>query len=244
MLVVADDLGSWPQKTDAIIDALERDLVTAAGIMANFEDFERACSLLEAKGLRSRVGAHLVLTDGAPLTEAMRRSRRFCDSDGRFVGEHATWPLLHLDSHERRLVKSELQAQIEAMRRNGLPVAHLDSHEHVHVQPAIARIVIALALELDVPRVRSAPNLRSHPTRRYQLYGRLLNRWISRRGLATTRYVGSVTDYLGLAPERRPSSDLELYLHPILVDGRLEDDDAAGEALEQRLGQIYPAHRG
>ena len=235
--IVADDLGSEPPKTDAILDAIERGLVHAASIMATFGDFERARTLAVERGLQNRVGAHLVLTDGDPLTDAMRRSRLFCDGDGRFVSRSGARPLLRLDRDERRLVAGELRAQFEAMQHSGLPVAHVDSHEHVHVQPAIARIVIALARELRVPRIRAAPNLRPVTTR-YRASAWLLQRSARRSGLETTRHIGSVTHYLALAPERRPTTDLEVYVHPILAGGRLEDDDSPGQSLEERLEPV------
>jgi predicted glycoside hydrolase/deacetylase ChbG (UPF0249 family) len=206
--------------------------------MANFPDFERACSLVEAKGLRSRVGAHLTLTEGAPLTEAMRSSQSFCDSEGNFADRQHAPPIFHLSSHEQRLVATELRAQTHRMRLNGLELGHLDSHQHVHVQPATLGIFIALAHELGVPRLRLAPNLMPATTRRYQAYSWLANRRIRRHGLAGSRYVARLTDYLALPLERRPTERVELYVHPKLVDGRIEDQDTPGASLEATLSPI------
>jgi predicted glycoside hydrolase/deacetylase ChbG (UPF0249 family) len=238
VLVVADDFGSWPEKTDAIVAALESGFVTAASIMPNFPDFERACALAESKGLRDRVGAHLTLTEGTPLTEAMRSSQSFSDSEGNFADRQHAAPIFHLSSHEQRLVAAELRAQTHRMRLNGFELCHLDSHQHVHVQPAMLGIFIALAHELGVPRLRLAPNLMPEQTRRYRAYSWLANRRIRWQGLAGTHFVANLPDYLALPSERRPTERLELYVHPKLVDGRIEDQDIPGAALEPLLSPL------
>jgi len=234
-LIVADDLGSWPRKTDAIVSALESGMITSASIMANFADFERACALVSDKGLENRVGAHLVLTEGVPLTARIRRSSRFCDDDGLFRGDLDTRRVLHLGSRERELVAGELRAQCQKMRDNGLPIAHLDSHHHVHIQPAISTIVSRLALELEVPHVRLAPNVMRRASLRYRVYSSYHNRRLRRHGLAATRYTGSLREVLALAPEDRPTDDFELIVHPILVNGEIEDQAVPGKLLRDLI---------
>ena len=236
-LIVADDLGSWPRKTDAIVAALESELITSASVMANFDDFERACALVSEHDVGNRVGAHLVLTEGVPLTTRMRRSSRFCDGEGRFRGQSALRRLLRLSSDERGLVAGELRAQTDRMRDHGLTIAHLDSHHHVHIQPALSPIVIHLARELAVPRVRLAPNV-GRTSLQYQAYSRLHNVRLRRQGLAATRYAGSLTDFLALAPSKRPLDDYELIVHPVsMVTGEIEDDDVPGELLSELLAR-------
>ena len=236
-LIVADDLGSWPRKTDAIVAALESELITSASLMANFDDFERACALVSERDLGSRVGAHLVLTEGTPLTTAIRRSSRFCDGEGRFRDQSGLRRLLRLSSNERGLVAAEVRAQTNRMRDSGLTIAHLDSHHHVHIQPALSPIVIRLARELGVPRVRLALNV-GGSSLQSRAYSRLHNARLRRHHLAATRYAGGLKDFLALAPSKRPVDDYELIVHPVATaTGQIEDEDVPGKPLDELLAR-------
>jgi len=60
-------------------------------------------------------------------------------------------------------VERELDAQIEKVIRAGISPTHLDGHKHLHVLPGISAIVIRLAQEFGIRKVRcpleDSPNL-------------------------------------------------------------------------------------
>jgi predicted glycoside hydrolase/deacetylase ChbG (UPF0249 family) len=51
-------------------------------------------------------------------------------------------------------VARELAAQVAAARAAGLHVGHLDGHQHLHLLPPVADVVLDLAVRCDVPAVR------------------------------------------------------------------------------------------
>jgi predicted glycoside hydrolase/deacetylase ChbG (UPF0249 family) len=51
-------------------------------------------------------------------------------------------------------VRRELGAQLERIRASGLPVSHVDTHQHTHLWPLVGRVVAELAREADVTWVR------------------------------------------------------------------------------------------
>src|SRR5262249_18513827 len=51
-------------------------------------------------------------------------------------------------------VRTELDAQVRRVLAHGLPVSHLDGHQHVHVLPGIARVVAELARAHGIRTVR------------------------------------------------------------------------------------------
>jgi len=206
--------------------------------------FEEACALAHEKGLLAHVGGHLVLSEGQPLTDRVKRCRRLCDASGSFArtGGRAFW----LTTSERYAVAGELGAQIQRCRSAGLTLTHLDSHHHVHNEPAIGRIVIELACAFKVPYVRLARNCGPgiDPVRR--AYKRHLNRQIVRTGLARTRYFGVAHDYVYM--KRRMASadlaDFEIMTHPVFDErGALVDSlapDGSLRDLVAQLGQTEP----
>jgi predicted glycoside hydrolase/deacetylase ChbG (UPF0249 family) len=219
MIINADDFGYSSAVNQAVLQAFDDGLVSSATIMANMSAFEEACALAHERHLLAHVGAHIVLSEGEPLSERIKRCRRFCDAMGRFSrsGGRALW----LSRVERDAVSAELRAQIERCRREGLPVTHLDSHHHVHNEPAIGAIVTGLARELGVPYVRLARNCGPGMTVPRRLYKRYVNRQVALAGLARTRYFGSVEDYVYVkrhGASRAELDDFEVMTHPIFDD--------------------------
>ena len=102
------------------------------------------------------------------------------------------------------------------MRGAGLAASHLDSHHHVHTEPGIAGVVIALAREQGVQRVRLARNCGTGigPANRAEELAELPLR---RAGLAGTRWFGSLDDYLRLCAAGVDAASFELMTHPVLA---------------------------
>ena len=227
MIVIADDFGLSEEVNAAIVEAFDRGLLTGASIIANMPAFEEACELAAEHGFQDRVGTHLNLTEGTPLTEPIKSYSRFSDGQGRFrYWRHADYAF-RLNRAEWAAVRGELRAQIMRCRENGIPVSHLDSHNHVHNKRAIGRILISLALELEIPRVRLAHNCGSHThlaARAYHTW--FVNRSLRRMGLAGTRWYGGTEDYRHLERSGVPAESLksfELSTHPGFENGVLVD---------------------
>jgi predicted glycoside hydrolase/deacetylase ChbG (UPF0249 family) len=242
LIVVADDFGFSDDVNAAILEAFDRGLITHASIMANGAAFGEACRLFSERGLAGRIGVHLNLTEGDPLTEPIRACSRFCDERGHLRNWRRADRGFHLSRAERRAVAAELREQVLACRRHGIDITHLDSHKHVHNKRAIAQIVVSLARELRVPRVRLAHNCGSHVGLMNRAYKEwLVNRSIRRAGLAGTRWYGSLQDYWELRCAELPRAgddSFELNAHPVFRNGVLVDLEDPERPLETPLTTI------
>ncbi len=153
LIVNADDYGYFGGVSRGIIQAATRGIVTATGVFANAARFDedvaalRGCSALDA-------GVHLNLTDGRPLTADMRD--RLSNWGGRFPGKFAMARAVMLGTVRDRDVEVEWRAQIERCLDAGLTLHFLNSHEHIHMLPALFMRVQALAAEHRIPHVRLA----------------------------------------------------------------------------------------
>lgn len=236
MIVVADDLGSGPGRDDAILELLGG-VVDAASLLVNGPGFEE--SVERSRSLPGQLGVHLCLTEGEPLTEAMRGASRFCGDDGQFKLWRGMERAFHLSSQERRLVAAEFRAQIERVQNAGVRIAHLDSHHHVHTEPAIAPIVIGLASEFGVPRVRLARNCGPGMGPANRAWKTVFNLYLRRRRLAGTRWFGRVEDYQHLISRRGAVESFELMVHPSRSDaGIVEDPDRPAVELAVTLATL------
>ena len=225
-IITADDFGLSDEVTAAILQAFVMGVVTHASIMVNMPAFENACELARERGLLDRIGVHLVLTEGEPLTEPIRFCKRFCDPEGLFRYWRGEDRAFRLASGDREAVQRELRVQIQRCRDHGLPVGHVDSHHHVHNKRAIGNIVLELARELDVPRIRLAHNSGPRIGFVNRAYKARFNARVRRAGLAGTRWYGSVDDYRHMKMSGLSEVSLvsfEVNTHPVFRSGLLVD---------------------
>ena len=72
-IINADDFGASSVVNRAIEDCLRKGLCSHASLMANMPGFEEACELSLRHGWADRIGLHLVLRDGPPLSHKIQR---------------------------------------------------------------------------------------------------------------------------------------------------------------------------
>ena len=80
----ADDFGRDSGRTEAIDICMRQGLLQRASLMVNMECTEEAAALAKSGAYMDRVCFHLNLTDGLPLTNAIR-STAICDSNGKII---------------------------------------------------------------------------------------------------------------------------------------------------------------
>lgn len=226
VVVNADDFGMSPRTNQGIIEAFERGYISSATIMANMPAFRQACELVHRHQLHGKIGLHLNLTEGRPLTKAIAGSPKFCNANG-FLLPHRI--VLRLSSADARLLSDEIAAQHEACLRQGIQPTHWDSHNHLHWQPGIARVVMRMAKHFGVRGVRigrnCGPLLGGKSLIKRVLtpvYRKARNIPLRSKGLARTDYCGSFVDTRDLL--QTTTRSVEVVVHPLVDDkGRLMD---------------------
>ena len=166
-VVVADDYGISIDRSRGIIQSMLLGIVTNTSIMANMDTAGQALDMLRSNGLLGRVGIHLNLTEGRPLSPASEISS-LVDSDHMFLGKGAFHAACLNGEVQIEHVQTEVRAQIQWFIRNvGFPPVHVDSHQHVHVLPPLVGMLAVLLFDMGVTFVRTpAPAV---PNRRQPL---------------------------------------------------------------------------
>src|ERR1700742_389850 len=86
LIINADDFGLSSVVNRAILASMEEGLVTSTSMMANMPGFDHAIGLARVHAkLAGRIGIHLNLTQGRPLSEPILDCPQFCDASGEFV---------------------------------------------------------------------------------------------------------------------------------------------------------------
>jgi hopanoid biosynthesis associated protein HpnK len=234
LIVNADDFGLHPGINAGILKGHRDGIVTSTSLSPNGVAFADAVArALGAPELA--VGVHLTLVGEAPVSEAALLPT--LAPDGRLPKHFTTlFHRLLLRRIREEEIERELDAQVARVVDAGIRVSHLDSHQHVHLHPALLPIVLRVAGRFGVRAVRAASEL--YPLRGLKpallfLFARHGAQRIRGAGLRTAdACVGLVeTGRLAEADLEAlvvglPAGTTELVCHPGL------DDAAIGAAYE------------
>jgi predicted glycoside hydrolase/deacetylase ChbG (UPF0249 family) len=261
LIVNADDYGYFRCVSEGILEVATHGIVKATGVFANAPHFrEHAARLLDCENLD--VGSHLNLTYGSPLTTDLRK--RLSRWSGNFPGKISLSMAVLSGAIRPEHVGAEWRAQIDRCLECGLRVQFLNSHEHVHMLPALFSVAEDLAREYRIRYVRFATSrlVWNSPT---VLFRTAVLKWL---GAAVRRRLPApALSFLGLEasgrldlpylrrviPQLRAGRVYELMCHPGRFDAREVSDprlvhyhDWEGERrtlLDPVVRDIFDRHR-
>jgi len=140
----ADDFGLTDGICRGIIDAVNHGVVgTTSAMVCVSGAAERVGA--HAAELRGRIGVHLQLTGGAPISDP-RDVASLVRDDGRFPRRREG--IGAIDAEE---LLDEWTRQFETLRSWGIEPTHIDTHHHVHTQPQVLPVYRELARRLGLP---------------------------------------------------------------------------------------------
>ena len=155
LIINADDAGVSDIVNEGIIKCYRAGAVTGVSVMACGRRFREAAGMLKDVGA-VEVGAHLTLTGGfMPCAQDRAGIKSVIGGGGAFLRGYKRFAARYFAGRvKKEHVYREFSAQFDAIEREGLKVTHFDSHEHVHMFPAVLDSVITLARERGVRYVR------------------------------------------------------------------------------------------
>lgn len=137
----ADDFNLTPGVNQGIVQCFTQGVVRSTSIMINLPGAEAsAAQIARLPGLD--VGLHVNLTMGRPVLPA-ERVPSLVDESGAFFRK----PSLVTPRMDAAEAAAEIRAQADRAAALGIALSHLDSHHHLHQDPRIVEILIALARE-------------------------------------------------------------------------------------------------
>jgi chitin disaccharide deacetylase len=230
LIVSADDFGLDPAVNAAVEEAHRDGILTSASLMVAAPAAADAVALAHRlRGLR--VGLHLVLVDGRPISPPAA-VRSLVDDSGEFGRNLGRAGLrFFLAPSARRQLAAEIHAQFEAFAATGLTLDHVNAHKHLHLHPTVASLVLRIGREFGMSalRVPSEPAVvlrRAYPGERarrpfYDLWVRHLRRRARRAGIVLNDHVFGLAWSGNMVEERvlrllpcLPDGVSELYFHP------------------------------
>jgi hypothetical protein len=241
LIVNADDFGASRPVNDGILEGLKTGAISSTTLILSKPGFEDALDKISSDPelWKGRIGLHINLTDGRPLTDPIKKCRRFVDPEGCFCYDRRR-PAFFLSAKEKRAIALEVEAQIEACTRHGITPTHIDSHRHVHTEWPIAWIVVAAAKAKGIRRIRISRNIGEGIGLGKRIYKALYNRAVVRgSGMIGSDYFASLEDWVRMTKNGR----LRPGVYEIMVHPSGKNDEVVDEDSQLRIETILPLIR-
>lgn len=239
LIVNADDFGLSPQVNRAIVQAFDEGLIGRTTLMVNMPAAKEAVELARERGFLDKVGLHLNLTSGRPLTDSISKDPVMCSGSGEFTADFARniKTRLYLPKTTQLSVEKEIRAQLDMYRDLGCTLWHIDSHHHVHTDPSVWIILKKVMKDYPVTSVRLGRNMYRGGNPLMHLYKFILNSSVKKYCSTCPDYFGSAVDYEAFFGSKSADSnhyDIEVMVHPVF-DGEGKLCDATGNAMSEMI---------
>jgi chitin disaccharide deacetylase len=255
LIVNADDFGLSSSVNEAVMRAHRDGILTTASLMVNEPGFGEAVKLAkENPGLG--VGLHLTLLAGHS-TLPPEKIPGLVNARGEFSNSPVGGGMGYFFKPGLRgQLRAEIHAQFEKFHATGLPLDHVNGHLHLHLHPAIFKILMEDSEKLRIRHLRLTRDCLSRSRKMsrghwlYRVSHAAIYDWLSRRAREALRRRkikhAQVTfgllqnsrvdeDYiLKLLPEL-PPGDSELYSHPSLDEFKHEFDALVSPRVKEQI---------
>jgi hypothetical protein len=248
LIVNADDFGLSPAVNAGILEAHASGTVTSTSMMvrcAGWEDGVRQARATASLG----VGLHFNLLVGVPLAAVPSLTNR---RTGRYLPLSSLARRALLGALDRAELAAECEAQLAALRAEGLAVTHIDSHLHIHALPSIHAAVARVAARHGLPLRRPVESMRWFPgDLASQVHRGLIawSWWLTSHGAPATRaadhFIGvsmqgseRFAGRLSAVLDVLPSGTSEIMVHAGRVDDALRTVDPYTWQRERELAAL------
>lgn len=216
LYINADDFGLNSSVNKAIIQSFNNNCINSTTIMANMPGFEEAVKLAHTNDIIDRIGVHLNLTEGLPLTSNILKTNLLL-SNSNLNLKHFKLNLFLLSKKEKELIFKEFSAQIEKVRKVGIQITHVDTHHHLEEVWPIAQIILKLIKVYNIPSMRVLNNLNKSSKGYKIIYRKILNRYLKLKGANFSDLHGNQIDvFTQFNPEQLLLNEkkVEIMVHP------------------------------
>ena len=234
LIINADDFGISKAVNYAIMAAMDSNICTDTTLLANFDESENAANLAVSMNRTDRVGIHLNLTEGFPLSLKIRNEPRFCNQEGYFHNKKLKRIAL-LSKSEKIAVQEELTSQIRLCRKFGIPISHADSHNHIHEEPGLGLLIMGVLKNENIPYLRLTNNI-GETAFVNRIYRSTYNLVLGFKDLTVTEYFGSIANLNNYTKKIDENSVVELMIHP----GEIVDNQILDVYSKENLSLLLP----
>lgn len=154
LIINADDFGIHPAVNEAVRKAATEGILTSTSLMAGGDAFDEAVEM--ARSMPSLgIGIHLTLVGGIKPVLPPSEVPSLTWDNGVFCHDYGKLIVRDLEGKiSLSEVYAEWDAQIQKIMNTGLPVTHMDGHQHMHMWPHFYSIARDLAKKYHISCMR------------------------------------------------------------------------------------------
>ena len=154
LIINADDFGIHPAVNEAVHKAATEGILTSTSLMAGGDAFDEAVEM--ARSMPSLgIGIHLTLVGGIKPVLPPSEVPSLTWDNGVFCHDYGKLIVRDLEGKiSLSEVYAEWDAQIQKIMNTGLPVTHMDGHQHMHMWPHFYPIARDLAKKYHISCMR------------------------------------------------------------------------------------------
>ena len=233
LIVNADDYGISHEVNLAIEKGINENIIDRASLMVNMPFAEEAVEMAIAGRYLSKIGLHINLVEGNPLTCDIRKTW-LCEN-GKFNGKISDKKYkksVIADRNVLMCIEKEINAQMKKYISWNMPLLHADSHQHSHIKPSIFPVVMKCAENNGFTSIRLASLIKAdNPKISTKIYKTHINYRIKEFNKTHTAFgsnypqidIGCAYDSLRKQIEIDDGSifakNVEAWFHPSIKDG-------------------------
>ena len=244
LIVNADDFGRSPSINGAVVRAHQEGILTSTSLMVNESGCDEAVRLAK-ENPKLGVGLHLTLLLGHSALPP-DKIPGLVNPRGEFGNAPVGVGMKYFFQRDlREQLRAEIHAQFNRFRATGLPLDHVNGHLHLHLHPAVFRLLMEDADQLGIRRLRLTREpfwmdlplasgrrwYRATHAAVYFCLAWLAQSRLRRKGIRSPQRVFGLLQnaqvneaYLLKLLAALPPGDSELYSHPSLDEFKTEFD--------------------
>lgn len=239
--VNADDFGLSEEVNHAIFKSFEHGIISSTSLLVNMPGFDDAIEKIQSNSfLKNSVGIHLNIMEGNPVSDSIKKQKRFCDVTGRFAfkrDQHA----FRLNAEEKDALGLEIKSQIERALNHGVEISHVDSHHGALTEWGIAGTVLNVLEDYNIRKIRIARNLGNKKNALKEIYKSFFNSYLKFRKFEVADWFGDLDDfYYSAISCSFYNQKIEIMVHPVAVENSIIRD-FNGDNIRESLRPLVEA---
>jgi predicted glycoside hydrolase/deacetylase ChbG (UPF0249 family) len=157
LIVNADDFGLTPGVNRGIAAGHRDGVITSTSMLAVAPAFSMAASMATSGDLDDLgIGVHLAAVGEDPPLLSAKEVPSLVDRRGGFWHSWREFlPRAAAGRIDRDDLRREFTAQLERVRGAGVPITHVDTHQHIHLWPLVRDVVIEVAADAGIDAIRA-----------------------------------------------------------------------------------------
>ncbi|WP_288229265.1 ChbG/HpnK family deacetylase [uncultured Faecalicoccus sp.] len=234
LIVNADDFGKTHESNLGVLKAFQKGYCSQTSIIVNTNYFDEAVQFAKENNLLDKVGLHINLFEGTPLSGKIKKLKHYSRYDmfdyrPNFFRKYFAKDIL--------AIREELEAQIQKYMSAGFTLMNIDSHHCAFYDMSVLQALIPLLKKYEFQSMRFIGNSYFNGSFFRDVYGKRWMKKIDTLHLKHPDYSSSVATFqknMKIKNKDLLNADIaEIYIHPVLIGDYLIDDYTGGNHIAE-----------